>query len=53
MAGFLSEGCLLEVVDPAIDNLLGAPSPGFDFCSSPDVNDFVFSSAELIGARGL
>jgi len=49
---FLSEASLLEVVDPAIDSLLGAPSAGFGFFSSPDVTDFVFSSAELIDGRG-
>jgi hypothetical protein len=52
IVSFLSES-LVEVVDPAIDSLLGAPSTGFNFFSSPDTVDFVFSSAELTDARGL
>lgn len=45
----------MEAVDPANDSLLGAPSTGLDFFSSPDAAaiDLVFSSAELIDVRGL
>jgi hypothetical protein len=50
---FLSEVGRLETVEAAIDSLLGAPSTGFCFFSSPDVSAFVFSSTELTDARGL
>jgi hypothetical protein len=50
---FLSEVGRLEMVEAAIDNLLGAPDTGFGFFSSPDMSAFVFSSAELTDARGL
>lgn len=53
IADFLSEESLLEVFGPAIDNLLGAPSGGFGFFSSPDMIALVVSSTELTDVRGL
>lgn len=49
--GFFSAASRVEVVAPAKDILLGAPSVGFGFISSPDVTALRFSSAELIDAR--
>lgn len=53
IADFLSEGSLLKVFGPAIDNLLGAPSAGFGFFSSPDMIALVISSTDPTDVRGL